>query len=176
MPNHFHWQFYVRAIAIKRKTLRDHVDAVEFERRVAKYGKKAKSVNKSSQRTMDGQSLITLNDAIGNLLKGYTRAVNKEKNWSGSLFRGKCNAKDGWIEDFVTRQKNQSTDWRFLEGTDYGYRLLHYIHENPVKAGLVSTVIDYEWSSARDYYGLRDGTLCNSEMGRQLQSSLQVTL
>lgn len=29
---------------------------------------------------------------------------------------------------------------------------LHYIHENPVKAGLVQDAADYPWSSARDYH------------------------
>ena len=31
MPNHFHWQFFVRNIEIERKVLRRSVDAVQFE-------------------------------------------------------------------------------------------------------------------------------------------------
>lgn len=170
MPNHFHWQFYVGAIAIERKTFREHIDAIEFERRVLKYGPKAVPVNKASQRTKEGDSMITLNEAIGNLLKGYTRAINKERNWSGSLFRGESKAKDGWLDQFVTVQKNRSDDWRFLPGNDYGYSLLNYIHENAVTAGLVEKAVDYKWSSARDYAGLGKGSLCNLEVGREILS------
>ncbi len=34
---------------------------------------------------------------------------------------------------------------------------LKYIHQNPVKAGLVDMARDYEWSSASDYEGREDG-------------------
>jgi putative transposase len=34
-----------------------------------------------------------------------------------------------------------------------------YMHENPVKRGLVGRAIDWPWSSAPWYAGLRDGTL-----------------
>ncbi|MCB0519995.1 MAG: hypothetical protein H6577_14740 [Lewinellaceae bacterium] len=93
--------------------MRANVDAVEFQRRLKKYGQKARPVDEASNRTEDGESLITLNDAIGDLLKGYSRAVNKEKNWSGSLFREKSKAKNGWIDEFITMEKNGKPDWRF---------------------------------------------------------------
>jgi hypothetical protein len=37
--------------------------------------------------------------------------------------------------------------------------LTRYIHLNPVAAGLVSKAEDWEFSSYRDYLGLRNGTL-----------------
>ncbi len=172
MPNHFHWQFFVKETAIKRKVLREHVDVVEFRRRIKKYGEKARPVDAANNRTEEGESLITLNDAIGDLLKGYTRAINKEKNWTGSLFREKCKAKDGWIDEFVTVDKNGRPDLRFLPGSDYGYQLMHYIHENAVEAKIVKNAIEYEWSSAKEYAGLGKGSLCNLEMGRRIMRYL----
>jgi len=169
MPNHFHWQFYVRAVSIERKTLRAHLDKTEFERRVYKYGKKAKPVNHANRRTAKEHEPITLNDAIGDLLKGYAQAINKENNWTGSLFREECKAKDGWIDEFVTVQKNGKDDYRFLPGNSYGFHWFNYIHNNPVEADMVKQAIQYRWSSAQDYAGLRKGTLCNLEMGREFR-------
>jgi putative transposase len=37
--------------------------------------------------------------------------------------------------------------------------LIAYIHRNPADAGLVRDPVDWEYSSYRDYAGLRDGTL-----------------
>ncbi|MES2794982.1 MAG: transposase [Bacteroidota bacterium] len=36
---------------------------------------------------------------------------------------------------------------------------LNYVHQNPVKAGVVEKEEDYLWSSAGDYYGSRKGAL-----------------
>jgi putative transposase len=65
-------------------------------------------------------------------------------------------------------KRNGKLDYRFRPGTDYAYQCFQYIHQNPVDAGLVQRTIDYPWSSARDYAGLRKGSLCNLELGRQL--------
>ena len=40
---------------------------------------------------------------------------------------------------------------------------MHYIHQNPLRAGLVSRMDDWVFSSFRDYSRLRNGTLCNKE-------------
>ena len=99
--------------------------------------------------------------------KGYTRAINKEHGWTGSLFRGDCKAKDGWLDDFVTVEKIDS-DFRFKPGNDYGYLCFNYIHDNAKDADIVNDNLQYEYSSAKDYAGLRKGTLCNLEIGRNL--------
>ena len=39
---------------------------------------------------------------------------------------------------------------------DHGYETLRYIHENPVKAGLVLSAQDYPWSSASGKYDVSD--------------------
>ena len=170
MPNHFHWLFFVRKTEVLRRDLRKHIDEVEFCRRLQKYGKNAKKVNHST-RTADNNSHITLNDAIGDIQKGYTRAINKERGWTGSLFREKCKAKDGWIDDFVTVERVDS-DFRFKPGNDYGYLCLCYIHNNATEAGMVEDNLSYEYSSAKDYAGHRNGTLCNLEMGQTLLDNM----
>ncbi len=38
---------------------------------------------------------------------------------------------------------------------------MHYIHQNAWKAGLVSKMEDWKYSSFPDYCGFRNGTLCN---------------
>ncbi|MEM1123548.1 MAG: hypothetical protein AAGJ18_24125 [Bacteroidota bacterium] len=168
MPNHYHWQFYVKKVVITRKELRTHSDEIEWQRRLRKYGKKAIAVKNDDHRTANENTIVTLNEAIGTLEHSYTIALNNQKNWSGSLFRKRAKAKDGWIDEFITVTKNGKDDFRFLLGNNYGFLCLNYIHLNPVKAKLVKVAADYQWSSARDYAGLRNGTLCNLEMGRQL--------
>jgi len=169
MSNHFHWQFYVREVSMERKRLWELADKVEWKRRVKKYGDKAQTVNRDWSRLDGKNKTIDLNESIGILQRSYSRAINKEKGWSGSLFKEECQAKDGWIDEFVTLKKNGKEDYRFIPGNDYGFHCFNYVHNNAVEAKIVKEAIDYEWSSAKDYAGLRNGTLCNLEMGRQLR-------
>lgn len=45
---------------------------------------------------------------------------------------------------------------------------MNYIHQNPVKGGLVKSMEQWEFSSYRDYTNLRTGTLCNKQLGFNL--------
>ena len=67
MPNHFHWQFYVRKLAITREALRTNVDQIEYQRCLVKYGKKAQTVKRDWTRKANPNEMITLNAAIGDL-------------------------------------------------------------------------------------------------------------
>jgi len=103
------------------------------------------------------------------LQKAYTRAINTEKDLSGSLFRKSFKAKDGWIDEFITLYKpDGNLDCRFLPGTSYAFTCFCYIHDNAKEAGLVVNNTDWPYSSAREYAGLRRGSLCNVELGRKL--------
>ena len=167
MPNHFHWLFFVRKTVVERKALWIHVDQIEWLRRKKKYGEKAIPVEQ--KRIANPNAQVSLNEAIGTLQKVYTRAINHEKEWTGSLFRKKCKAKDGWIDEFVTlRKTGGKLDYRFVSGTDYAFHCHNYIHNNPVEAGLAKESTDWKFSSARDYTGLRKGSLCNVELGRKI--------
>jgi REP element-mobilizing transposase RayT len=70
----------------------------------------------------------------------YTKARNKRYGRSGSLFQ------DPFKAIHVDRE-------------EYLVHLSRYIHLNPVEAGLVKRPEDWEFSSYREYVGLRNGTL-----------------
>ncbi|MBK8280215.1 MAG: hypothetical protein IPK94_08945 [Saprospiraceae bacterium] len=59
-------------------------------------------------------------------------------------------------------------DYRFSIGNDFAYSCFEYIHNNPKEAGLVSRNTDWNYSSAKDYEGLRKESICNIELGRKI--------
>ena len=75
----------------------------------------------------------------------YTKAINKQQNRVGSLFQG----------PFQARCVSRDADLIHLS---------RYIHMNPVQANLVSAPEMWEYSSYRDYIGLRTGTLPSTEL------------
>ena len=70
----------------------------------------------------------------------YAKAMNKRMGRSGALFQGAFEAVR-------------------VDRDEYSLHLSRYIHLNPVEAGLVRRPEDWEFSSYRDYVGLRQGTL-----------------
>lgn len=99
-----------------------------------------------------------LNNGFRLLLSSYTQAINKQEGRSGSLFR-------------------QKTKTKLLEDKE-GYPLVcfHYIHQNPHKAKLVDKMEDWEFSSFRDYIGMRSGTLCDQRLAHELLGFSEETL
>ena len=101
------------------------------------------------------------------MLRSYTRAINKQKGTSGSLFKAhtkaEClNCPNGVTPNFFIEKGVTSINIQNSE-IQYPQVCFNYIHQNPVKANLVSTELDYEFSSARDYAGIRDGKLINKK-------------
>ncbi len=82
---------------------------------------------------------------IGILLSSYTKAINKAFSRTGSLFQNHTKTK-------------LITDERYL------LRLTNYIHQNPLRIGLVKNIVDWEFSSYRDYIGIRKGTLIDKTL------------
>jgi REP element-mobilizing transposase RayT len=70
----------------------------------------------------------------------YTKAINKRHGRSGALYQGQFQA-------------------AHVDRDEYLLYLSRYIHLNPVEAGLVRRPEDWEFSSYREYVGLRQGTL-----------------
>jgi len=146
MPNHFHLMVLVNEVELPRTT---------------------------SQGLTQSQTLTTrsLNDAIGILLRSYTRAINKQEKSTGSLFRKNTKAEcvtcpqglsPSWfIENGVTTYVNT------LSGDDYPQVCFNYIHQNPVKAGLVKKTTDWEFSSACDYAEIKNGGLVNKKTANE---------
>ncbi|MCL5994820.1 MAG: transposase [Chloroflexi bacterium] len=81
-----------------------------------------------------------LSDAMHAFTVSYTKAVNKRHSRVGALFQGRFQA------IIVDKDK-------------YLTHLSRYIHLNPLKAGLVAKAENWEFSSYRDYLGMRNGTL-----------------
>jgi len=94
-------------------------------------------------------------NGIRKLLSNYARIFNERYHRSGSLFRQKTKAK-------CLSDKTGFTI--ALEVNDYCFNCFNYIHQNPYKAGLVSFLEDWEYSSFNDYAGLRNGTICNKQL------------
>jgi putative transposase len=99
---------------------------------------------KQDEKPMRSHPLVR---KIATMLSSYAQAINKQENRSGSLFRAKTKAK------------------KLRDGNDfYGLTCFHYIHQNPVKAGLVQQLKDWKFSSYRDFAGIRNGTLADKDM------------
>lgn len=73
---------------------------------------------------------------------------NQKHNRSGSLFRQKTKAK-------------------LLSDHEQAFICFQYIHQNPVKADLVSKMEDYKYSSFNDYAKRSNRTLCNRRLATQ---------
>lgn len=75
----------------------------------------------------------------------YAKAINKRFNRTGSLFEGPFKS--------ILVDKNE-----------YLLHLSRYIHVNPVIAGLAHRAADWEFSSFREYVGLRNDPLVRQEI------------
>lgn len=107
--------------------------------------------NSVKEKKVGGLMLTELSNGFRQLLSSYSQAINKQENRSGSLFRQKTKAK--LLDD---------------QGGDYPFTCFHYIHQNPLHAGLVEKMEDWEFSSFKDYLGTRNGSLCNKALTLQL--------
>lgn len=107
--------------------------------------------NDSIQKLKVGSLTLTqLSDGIRKCLSSYAAAINKQQHASGSLFRQKTKA------DTVAKSS-----------ADYARNIFHYIHQNPLRAKLVTDLSNWEYSSYKDYIGLRKGTLINKELAAE---------
>lgn len=100
-----------------------------------------------------------LSKTIGKTLSSYTKAVNVQNKTTGNLFQKKTKAK---LLTEVTRINELFTN------KDYVLTCFHYIHQNPLKAGLVNLLREWPYSSYPDYYDQRNGIICNRPLTRQL--------
>ncbi len=103
-------------------------------------------------------ALQILSKNIGTVLSSYTLAFNKQNGRRGNLFAHQTKAKM-LNDDHALSGSNRLA----LSKLDYASACFLYIHQNPVMAGLVSNLEDWEFSSFRDYAGLRNGKLVRKE-------------
>ena len=101
-----------------------------------------------------------LSKAIGKTLSSYTKAINIQNQTTGNLFQKKTQAKD------LSANKAQGK----FSTHDYLLTCFYYIHQNPLQANLVRILKDWAYSSYPDYFGFRNGTLCNKKLTIDLLS------
>ena len=104
------------------------------------------TVSCAKSKTIGNIILSELSNGFRLLQSHYAQYVNKKNNRSGSLFRQKIKAKSMADGD-----------------SNYGFIAFQYIHQNPLKAGLVSLLENWKFSSFPDYAGQRHGTICNKQ-------------
>ncbi|MEM6770275.1 MAG: hypothetical protein AAF597_06825 [Bacteroidota bacterium] len=125
----------------------------------------SKKVWSGSSKEQQYQQMLS--HQIKTLLSSYTKAFNRRYNRRGSLFQAKTKAKPGY-EDFLPEGFELVDEIPFTQFMPYLQNCFHYIHNNPVVAHYALIATDWEYSSAVDYAGLRDGTLCNYALTEQL--------
>ncbi len=100
-----------------------------------------------------------LSKNFGIVLSSYTQAINQQQNRKGNLFSHKTKGK--LLNDAYY---SSNTSYGMKNKIDYATVCFLYIHQNPVIAGLVPRLEDWEFSSFRDYSGSRNGKLVNKEL------------
>lgn len=84
------------------------------------------------------------------MLRSYTRAINKQEERTGSLFQQHTKAKP--IEDDNQRDRS------------YPLTCFHYIHQNPLKAGIVQRMEDYKMTSYKEYLDPSKVSICDRQL------------
>lgn len=168
MPNHFHLMLEVREVEIEFLTGLSSEGFTSSEALTTPIGTKPAI----SKVTTTLPFKTTLNHSIGVLLRSYTRAINTQEGRTGSLFRKTTKAiclnqingiTSPWYTAFgVTFMKVDIPEYQ------YPQTCFNYIHQNPVKAGLVAKAEDWEFSSFIDLLGIRGGTFINRERVEKL--------
>ncbi len=109
--------------------------------------------------------LQILSKNFGSLMNGFTQAINKQEKRRGKLFSHDIKAKNLNEASFDAALVFKNS---LCLKTDYATTCFLYIHQNPVMAGLVTDLEDWEYSSFRDYAGLRNGKLINKTLAKEI--------
>lgn len=92
---------------------------------------------------LEVSSLIS--SAMQTLQSSYTKAINKMYQRHGSLFQAHYKAK-------------------LIDNDSYLITLLAYIHQNPLRTGIVDKPEEWHYSSYLDYFDFRNGTLPSKQL------------
>lgn len=104
-----------------------------------------------------GRLLINpITNGIRRLMSGYARIFNSRYNQTGSVIRQKTKAKNLSEIDLIPHKVSNNLD--------YYYHCFHYIHQDPLRAPLVTKREDWEFSSFKGYAGLGNGPICNRDL------------
>ncbi len=183
MPNHFHLMVLVKELELpvgppgigmdsSRSIGGDSLRSIgvvsnNTDASAKAYTNSDTNTNANTPHAKQSEKTRSFNHSIGIMLRSYSQAVNKQQKFTGKLIREKTNA------ECVNCPELQKPSFYTANGTtnfaitnpEYQYPQIcfEYIHNNPVKARLVKNPEAWEFSSAADYAGLRNGTLINKE-------------
>jgi putative transposase len=144
MPNHFHLMLNTKILNLCKEQV-------------------LPSVNQKSR---------SINDSIGIMLRTYTRAINKQEQMSGSLFRQETKSICVSCHKSLAPISMNSMYGKTINiesKRNYPQNCFEYIHQNPVKAGLVEKQTDWQFSSAKDYFANRKGNLINKKLASEFR-------
>jgi putative transposase len=166
MPNHFHLMVYVREIELPATPNQGFTRSQHSQG----FTPSETLTGTPPSETLTGRSR-TFNDSIGIMLRSYTRAINKQENFTGSLFRketkAECvNCPKGLAPAYLTKDGITKINVENPQ-KQYPQICFNYIHQNPLKAGLVNNPVEWEFSSAPEYAGLRNWELVNKNIAAE---------
>jgi len=104
--------------------------------------------------------LQNLSKTIGHTLSSYTKAINIQNHTIGTLFQKKTKAKC----------LTTSEDLKDISMKEYLSTCFYYVYRNPLTAIYVTNIKDWPYSSFPDYYGYRNGSICNKNLALDLLS------
>jgi len=161
MPNHFHLMAYVHTLEIEITEKEEEAHSEGFTR--------SEALTKNTLTPV--VKMRDINNSIGILLRSYTRSINEQENTTGSLFRKSTHSEclttiDLHAPSFLNTPNGTIIKQHFPE-KEYPQVCFNYIHNNPVKAGLVKHPGDWEFSSYRDYSGSRNGKMINRKRAEE---------
>ncbi len=108
-----------------------------------------------------GKPMQLLARKIGLTLSSYAQQINRQNKTTGSLFQQKTKAKC-----ISTPETGQTTLRRgpTVSTPSYIINCMHYIHQNPWKANLVTKMEDWRYSSFLSYASIKEDHLCNRDI------------
>lgn len=102
-----------------------------------------------------GNEMPAITNGFQLLQSSYAKQINYREKRTGSLFQQKTKAK-------------------LLETLDDARSTFRYIHQNPVMAGLVKNMQEWENSSFTEYCGWRESKLCDVASAKNILGLLDV--
>jgi len=151
MPNHFHFMVEVKEVLLPVPSPTHGVTAP----------------HQSGSHPVSTPKPITINTSIGIMLRSYTRAINIQEHRTGALFREETKA------ICLNNYPLHSSLWHQSQGITYLHTSIpewqypqvcfNYIHNNPVKAGLVADARNWEFSSLSEIINKRPDAMVNME-------------
>ncbi|HOY30971.1 MAG TPA: hypothetical protein PKW80_03740 [Bacteroidales bacterium] len=157
MPNHFHLMVYTSHQMTSQQIV-PHQEKLSHQMT----SQLTHQMTSSHQMSKGKQTFV---QSIAIMLRSYTRAVNIQENRSGSLFKPHTKALCLTNNSTITPSFSDTIHGALINipypDKEYPKLCFNYIHNNPVKAGLVKNANEWEFSSYCDYYENRQSNIIN---------------